>query len=120
MFSCELCGHFLISKDTFFIERIRWLLLKRQQYTAAACNFSRNKLHRRHFSRKVLKAEAAFLFDLFESFWKRLENTFEMTTVELFSNQKVAESTQTQHFYLFCFKASGEVLPADYSGALLF
>ena len=64
------------------------------RFEAKVCNFPRNKLHRRHFSRKVLKAEAAFLFALFQSFWKRLENTFELTTVEFFSNQKVAGSTQ--------------------------
>ena len=37
---------------------------------AEVCNFSRNKLHRKHFFRKVLKAETAFLFALFQSFWK--------------------------------------------------
>ena len=45
------------------------------------CNFSRNKLHRRNFSKNVLKAETAFLFALFQRFW---ENTFEMTTLEFF------------------------------------
>ena len=37
---------------------------------AEVCNFSRNKFHRKHFFRKVLKAETAFLFALFQSFWK--------------------------------------------------
>ena len=37
---------------------------------AEVCNFSRYKLHRRHFSRKVLKADKAFLFALFQSFCK--------------------------------------------------
>ena len=37
---------------------------------AEVCNFSRNKLYRRHFPRKVLKADTAFLFALLQSFWK--------------------------------------------------
>ena len=64
------------------------------RFEAKVCNFPRNKLHRRHFSRKVLKAEAAFLFALFQSKTPWMENPFELTTVEFFSNQKVAGSTQ--------------------------
>ena len=83
------------------------------------CNFSRNKLHRRHFSKNVLKAETAFLFALFQRFW---ENTFEMTTLEFFFKrlQEVLNNfcknellctniffetywRQTQLFYLFYF-----------------
>ena len=44
-----------------------WFVLRLQE---KICNFSRNKLRRRHFSRKVLKAETAFLLALFPSFWK--------------------------------------------------
>ena len=45
-----------------------WFVLKLQ---TEACNFFRNKLYRRHFSRKVLK-QAAFLFAFLQSFCERL------------------------------------------------
>ena len=54
---------------------------------AEVCIFSRNKLYRRYFSRKVLKAEKAFYL-----LSKLFENTFEMTAVEFFF-PKVGGST---------------------------
>ena len=108
-----------------------WFVLRLQE---KICNFSRNKLRRRHFSRKVLKAEAAFLLALFPSFWKtplklllwssffnRLEEVLDnfcrngllCTTIFFETSWR-----QKQFFYLFCFKDFGEVFRPDYSGAL--
>ena len=42
------------------------------RFEAEVCTFSRNKLHRKHCFRKVLTAETAYLFALFQSFWKKL------------------------------------------------
>ena len=107
-----------------------WFVFRLQ---AEACNFSKNKHHRRHFSRKVLK-QIASLFALFQSFCKTLLksllwSSFFKRLKKVISNFRRNELLctdiffetswrQTQLFYLFCFKTFGEVLRADVGGAL--
>ena len=70
---------------------------------AEACNFSRNKLHRRHFSRKVLK-QTAFLFALFQSFCETLlkqllRSSFFKRLKEVLSNFCRNELLCTDNFF---------------------
>ena len=71
---------------------------------AEVCNFSRDKLHHRHFPRKVLKAKTAFLFALFQSFWWApwkwlLYSSFFQSLEEVLNNFRRNEFLYTDTFF---------------------
>ena len=107
-----------------------WFVLRLQ---AQACNFFRTKLHRRHFSRKVLM-QTAFLFALFQSFcetllkwllWSSFLKRLKEVPSNFCRNELLCADTffetswrQSQLFYFVSFKAFGEVFRVDDSGTL--